>query len=362
MKKLLILDRDGTILAEPPDEQIDSMEKLVFLPRVIGNLQRIAAETDFEFIMITNQDGLGTASFPEADFWPAHNKMLQILENEGIIFSGILIDRSFPQDNAPTRKPGTALLQHYLKGGYDIKNSWVIGDRSSDVQLAQNLSCGSIFIGEKNPNATFCANNWNEIYRFLTKHSRIAEITRKTKETDIHIRLNLDGTGMAEIDTGLGFFDHMLEQIARHSLCDLKIEINGDLQVDEHHTIEDCALALGKAFSEALGTKKGIERYGFVLPMDDVLATVALDFSGRNWLEWNAEFKREKIGEMPTEMFFHFFKSFSDTAKCNLNIKATGVNEHHKIEAIFKAFGKSIRQAISKNPQNMQIPSTKGVL
>lgn len=363
LKKVLFIDRDGTIIAEPPDEQIDSLEKLIFVPGVIVNLHRIATELDFELVMVTNQDGLGTDSFPEDTFWPAHNKMLTTLEGEGIRFSEILIDRSLPHQNAPTRKPRTGMLEKYLQGNYDLANSFVIGDRPSDAELAKNLGSRMIFFSKTAHLKTdLSTTDWNKIYRFLRFPPRAAQVNRNTSETEIAVRLNIDGSGKAEIDTGLGFFDHMLEQLARHSGCDLRIRVSGDLQVDEHHTIEDTALALGEAFSRALGDKRGIDRYGFLLPMDDSLAQVVLDFSGRNWLVWNAEFTREKIGEMPTEMFFHFFKSFSDTAKCNLNIKAEGQNEHHKIEAIFKAVAKSIKMAVRRNEGNRQIPSTKGAL
>lgn len=363
MKKALFIDRDGTIIIEPPDEQIDSLEKLEFYPGVIRNLYRIATELDYELVMVTNQDGLGTASFPEETFWPAQNKMLHTLRGEGIEFDDVLIDRTFPADNAPTRKPGTGLLTAYLNGEYDLANSFVIGDRASDVKLAQNLGAKAIRItSEADPEAALTTTDWNEIYRFLKLPPRTARIERRTSETTIQITLNLDGTGQAEIDTGLGFFDHMLEQIARHSGADLHIKVEGDLDVDEHHTIEDTALALGEAFTQALGDKKGLERYGFVLPMDEARAMVALDFSGRNWLVWKAKFKREKVGDMPTEMFYHFFKSFSDTAKMTLHIRAKGRNEHHKIEAIFKAFGRALKMALRRDPQRMDIPSTKGIL
>lgn len=361
-KKILFLDRDGTIIIEPEDEQIDSLAKLEFYPYVIQNLRKIAVELDYEFVMVTNQDGLGTDSFPEKTFYPAHNKMLKTLENEGVVFSEILIDKSFPDENLPTRKPGTALLTHYLKGNYDLKNSFVIGDRKSDVELAKNLGCKAIFLNnENNEDALIATKSWNEIYQYLKNQPRSATISRKTSETNIFVEVNLDGTGKKEISTGLGFFDHMLEQIARHGNIDLKISVKGDLEVDEHHTIEDVAIVLGQAIRQALGSKKGIERYGFMLPMDDCLAQVAIDFGGRPWLEWAADFKREKIGDMPTEMFKHFFKSFSDNALCNLNIKAEGENEHHKIEAIFKAFAKAVRMAVTKN-DNFLIPTTKGVL
>jgi imidazoleglycerol-phosphate dehydratase / histidinol-phosphatase len=371
MKKVLFIDRDGTLIIEPADEQIDSLEKLEFYPGIFTWLGRIARETDFELVMVTNQDGLGTAKFPEETFWPAHNKLMQALENEGIKFSTVLIDRSFPQENKPTRKPGTGLLTQYLSGDYDLQNSYVIGDRLTDIMLAKNLNSKGILINDgsltnslKNENLTaYCAlisTRWEEIYSLLTRSNRSSQVSRVTKETNVSIEINLDGTGKSNIETGLSFFDHMLEQVARHGLVDLTINTVGDLHVDEHHTIEDTALALGKAFSKALGNKRGIERYGFCLPMDDCLAQVALDFGGRPWLEWHADFKREKIGDMPTEMFLHFFKSFSDAARCNLNIRAEGTNEHHKIESIFKAFAKAIKMAVKK--EGHQLPSTKGTL
>ncbi len=361
-KKVLFIDRDGTIIVDPPiDFQVDSLEKLSFLPKVVVNLHKIATTLDYTLVMVTNQDGLGTPSFPEDAFWPAHNKMMELLTNEGILFEAIHIDRSFPHDNLPTRKPGTGMLNAYFTDEYDLANSYVLGDRLTDVELAQNLGAKAIFIGEQPAEgAALSTTNWDEIYQFLKHPPRTAEVHRKTNETDIRIALNLDGSAKADIRTGLGFFDHMLEQIARHAGCDLHISVTGDLHIDDHHTVEDTALALGEAFLKALGDKKGIERYGFVLPMDDVLAQVALDFSGRNWLVWQAEFRREKIGKMPTEMFYHFFKSFTDTAKCNLNVQADGQNEHHKIEAIFKAFAKAIRMAIQRT--SSRIPSTKGVL
>jgi len=378
MQKLLFIDRDGTIIDEPKtDFQIDSLEKLEFLPKALSNLRKIAEETDFQLIMVTNQDGLGTESFPEDTFWPAHNKMLKTMENENIHFSAIHIDRSFPQENLPTRKPGTALLTEYFDTTkYDLANSYVLGDRATDVQLAVNLGAKAIFItdgltnnliegftAEQKETTKLVTNDWDEIYEFLKLPQRIAFIERNTKETKIKIELNLDGTGKSEIHTGLGFYDHMLDQVAKHSGADLKIFVEGDLHIDEHHTIEDTALALGEAFLKALGDKKGTNRYGFLLPMDEALAQVAIDFSGRPWLVWDASFKREKIGEMPTEMFYHFFKSFSDTSKCNLNIKCEGDNEHHKIEAIFKAFAKSIKMALKRNLNEMNsLPSTKGVL
>ncbi|MBL0154964.1 MAG: bifunctional histidinol-phosphatase/imidazoleglycerol-phosphate dehydratase HisB [Chitinophagaceae bacterium] len=363
MKKVLFIDRDGTLVIEPPiDFQVDSLEKLEFYPGVFRYLSMIAEETDFILVMVSNQDGLGTASFPEENFHPAQNKIIQAFKNEGVVFAEILIDKSMPAENLPTRKPGTGMLTHYMKGGYDLDASYVIGDRLTDIQLAQNLGCKAIYLNkEKNNNAVLSSTSWAEIYRFLKKLPRKAEVKRETKETSITVGINLDGTGQSAIQTGLGFFDHMLEQIAKHGLLDLDIKVSGDLQIDEHHTIEDTALCLGTAFREALGSKKGIERYGFLLPMDDCLAQAVIDFGGRPWLNWQAEFKREKIGEMPTEMFMHFFKSFSDEARCNLNITATGENEHHKIESIFKAFAKAIRMAVNKTG-NASIPSTKGSL
>lgn len=362
MKKVLFIDRDGTLIIEPPiDFQVDSLEKLEFYPQVFQYLARIAQELDYELVIISNQDGLGTTSFPEETFWPAHTKMIRAFQNEGIVFSEVLIDRSFPEENAPSRKPGTALLTPYMKGAYDLANSYVIGDRPTDVQLAKNLGCKAIFLGESNGDADFCTSSWADIYTFLTSQPRTAHVTRQTSETSIAIDLNLDGTGNGWINTGIGFFDHMLMQIAKHGHIDLTIQAKGDLHIDEHHTIEDVAITLGQAFLQALGSKKGIERYGFLLPMDDCLAQVAIDFGGRPWLEWEAKFSREKVGDMPTELFMHFFKSFSDHAKCNLNIKAEGFNEHHKIEAIFKAFAKAINMAIRKTT-HYSIPSTKGTL
>ena len=374
-KRILFIDRDGTIIKEPPvDFQIDSLEKLEFIPGVICNLSRIAKHLDFELIMVTNQDGLGTPSFPEEDFWPAHNKMLNTLKGEGIEFSEIHIDRSFPEDNAPTRKPRTGMLKQYISGNYDMENSFVIGDRLTDVELAKNMGCKAILMKEKTKglpllekqklenHCVLYSVNWEEIANFLFIKERTATVERNTSETKIKIRLNLDGTGKCNINTGLGFFDHMLEQIGRHAGCDLDIMVEGDLHVDEHHTLEDTALALGEAFKKALGDKRGIERYGFSLPMDDCMAHVAVDFGGRPWLVWKAKFKREKVGDLPTEMFMHFFKSFSDAAAANLYIKAKGANEHHKIEAIFKAFARAVKAAIKKDPLSMQLPSTKGVL
>ena len=371
MKKVLFIDRDGTLILEPPDEQIDSLEKLEFYPGVFTWLGRLAAENAFELVIVTNQDGLGTQSFPEENFWPAQNKMIRTLAGEGIHFEKIFVDRSFARDNSPSRKPGTGMLTEYFSPEYDLANSYVIGDRVTDVELAKNLGAKGILIndGSLSQRITdlqlkeYCfltTTSWKDIYTFLTKPPRRSVVKRTTKETDIDIRLNLDGSGVSSIETGLSFFDHMLDQIARHGMLDLEIRVKGDLHIDEHHTIEDTALALGDAFLKALGDKRGIERYGYTLPMDDCLAQVALDFGGRPWLVWDADFKREKIGEMPVEMFYHFFKSFSDTSKSNLNIKAEGTNEHHKIEAIFKAFAKAIRMAVKR--EGNQLPSTKGLL
>ncbi len=365
MKKVLFIDRDGTIIKEPPtDFQVDSLEKLEFLPGAISNLRKIAENLEYELVMVTNQDGLGTDSFPEDTFWPAQNKMLKTLEGEGVVFDEICVDRTFQHENAPTRKPGTALLTQYLEGDYDLENSFVLGDRTSDIQLAKNLGAQAIFIsGEGNDNASLSTTSWDVIYDFLRFPDRTAEVHRVTKETDILIQLNLDGTGVCENETGLGFFDHMLDQLGKHSGSDLTVKVKGDLHIDEHHTIEDTALALGEAFRKAIGNKKGINRYGFLLPMDEALAQVAIDFSGRPWLVWEADFKREKVGDMPTEMFMHFFKSFSDAALCNLNVKVEGDNEHHKIEAIFKAFAKAIKMAVKQNEDEMDVlPSTKGTL
>lgn len=362
-KKVLFIDRDGTIIVEPDDEQVDSLEKLEFLPGVITNLAKITADLDFELVMVTNQDGLGTDAFPEETFWPAQNKMIKTLENEGIIFSDILIDKTFPRENAPTRKPGTGLLTKYLEGDYDLTNSYVIGDRKTDVQLANNIGSKIIHISDdKNSKADFVTTEWSEIYKYLRFPDRIAESKRRTNETDIYIKLNLDGSGQAKIETGLGFFNHMLELFAKHAMIDLQVEVKGDLHVDEHHTIEDTAIVLGDVLLKALGDKKGIERYGFLLPMDESFAKVAIDFSGRNDLIWKTEFKREKVGEMPTEMFYHFFKSLSDAAKCNILIEAEGTNEHHKIEAIFKALARAVKMAVKRDPNHQQLPSTKGLL
>lgn len=362
MKKVLFIDRDGTIIAEPQDEQVDSFEKLTFLPGAISCLSKIAKETDFELVMITNQDGLGTTSFPEDAFWPVQNKMLEILRGEGAVFAEIFIDRSLPSQKAPTRKPGTAMLVKYIATGIDLGSSFVIGDRTTDIELAGNLGCKAIYIGEENSQAAeLTTTDWNDIYKYLKQIPRIAKVERKTSETNIRIEVNLDGSGKSAIETGIGFFDHMLEQIVRHGNIDLKVKVKGDLEIDEHHTVEDVAIALGEAVLRALGGKKGIERYSFVLPMDDSLAQVALDFGGRPWLVWDVVFLREKVGEMPAELFYHFFKSFSDNAKCNLNIKAEGDNEHHKIEAIFKAFAKAIKLAV-KQTDNFNLPTTKGSL
>jgi len=363
MKKALYLDRDGTLVIEPPvDYQLDSLEKLEFYPGVFQWLAKIARELDYELVMVTNQDGLGTDSFPEDTFWPAQNKIIEAFKNEGVQFSEILIDKSFPEDNAPTRKPRTGLLNAYIYGDYALANSYVIGDRATDIELAQNLKAQGIFIGDACDLPTaLITKDWSEIYSFLSAKPRVAAKRRKTKETDINIELNLDGSGKSTLSTGLGFFDHMLEQIAKHGGMDLNVQVDGDLEIDEHHTIEDVAITLGEVFRTALGSKKGIERYGFLLPMDECLAQVAIDFGGRPWLVWEASFKREFVGEMPTEMFMHFFKSFSDGAQCNLNIKAEGDNEHHKIESIFKAFAKAIKMAVKKT-NDFSIPSTKGTL
>ena len=377
MKKVLFIDRDGTLVLEPEDYQVDSFSKLKFYPGVFTYLGKIASELDFELVMVTNQDGLGTSSHPEENFWPVHNFIMETLEGEDILFSDVIIDKTFPHEYAPTRKPGTALLTKYLDTEkYDLENSFVIGDRITDVVLARNLNAKAIWL-KQNPDLgadevvadpelkkyiALDTTSWKRVYEFLKAGKREAEHSRTTKETDIYIKLNLDGTGNADVSTGLPFFDHMLDQIARHGGVDLTVKVKGDLHIDEHHTIEDTGIALGEVFLAALGDKRGIERYGFVLPMDDCLAQAAIDFGGRNWIVWDAEFKREKIGDMPTEMFFHFFKSFSDAAKCNLNIKAEGQNEHHKIEAIFKAFAKAIKMAIKRDVNNMVLPSTKGVL
>lgn len=379
MKKVLFIDRDGTLIKEaPPTYQLDSFEKLEFYPNMFTWMRRIAAELDYELVMVTNQDGLGTSSFPEDTFWPLHNFVMKSLQNEGIIFSDVKIDRTFPKDNAPTRKPSTGMLTAYLNNPeYDIAGSFVIGDRITDIQLAKNLGCKGIWLNndpnlgaaeitdaikELTSTTILETTDWKKIYEFLKLGHRITKSERNTNETKISIEINLDGNGKSSINTGLNFFNHMLEQLSRHSGIDLSITTEGDLHIDEHHTIEDTAIALGEAFQLALGNKKGIERYGFCLPMDDSLAQVAIDFGGRSWLVWNATFIREKVGDVPTEMFYHFFKSFSDAAKCNLNIKVEGENEHHKIESIFKALAKSIKMAVARNADNMQLPSTKGVL
>ncbi len=368
-KKILFIDRDGTIISEPPVTfQIDKLEQLDFLPGVIRNLYKIAIELDFELVMVSNQDGLGTKTYPESAFETVQSKMLNILEKEGIHFKKVHIDRSFEHENKPTRKPGTAMLTEYRNGSYDLGNSFVIGDRPTDFKLAQNLGTRCILIKNNDDlsaylkQAELIADSWDDIYRFLKAPDRKSSVKRKTNETDIQIELNLDGSGKANVSTGIGFFDHMLDQIAKHSGIDLHVKASGDLHIDEHHTAEDTGIALGEAFAKAIGDKRGIERYGFCLPMDDCLAQVALDFGGRPWIVWEAEFRREKIGEMPTELFFHFFKSFSDHAKCNLNIKAEGENEHHKIEAIFKAFAKALKMAIKRDLKNRDLPSTKGTL
>ncbi|MFV0157671.1 bifunctional histidinol-phosphatase/imidazoleglycerol-phosphate dehydratase HisB [Empedobacter falsenii] len=377
MKKVLFIDRDGTMILEPADYQVDSFSKLEFYPEAFTYLGKIAKELDYELAMVTNQDGLGTPANPEELFWPIQNFVVKAFENEGVKFSAIFIDKTFAHENAPTRKPGTAMLTKYINNPeYDLVNSFVIGDRITDVKLAQNLGAKGIFIAndealgadEINDNEglneaiALKTTSWKEIYEFLKLQNRTASIVRNTNETNIKIDLNLDGTGKSDISTGIHFFDHMLDQIARHGQMDLVIKVDGDLEVDEHHTIEDTAIALGEVFAQALGNKLGIERYGFTLPMDDCLAQAAIDFGGRNWLVWEAEFKREMIGQMPTEMFYHFFKSFTDGAKSNLNIKAEGTNEHHKIEAIFKAFAKAIKVAVKRDPEKMILPSTKGLL
>ncbi len=372
MKKILFLDRDGVLIQEPPETfQVNALDEMVLLPGLIRNLHKIRTQTDYLLVMVTNQDGLGTEVYPQENFNRVQGKLLQILENEGIVFDAIHVDKSFEHENLPTRKPGTAMLTEYMDGSYDLANSFVVGDRRTDIMLAKNLGAKAIGIRglfpfeEWEQQAEIVVDTWDEIGEFLLRPNRRATVHRKTKETDILVEVNLDpkgasGAGVSDISTGLGFFDHMLEQIARHGAIDLKIKALGDLHIDEHHTIEDTGLALGEALLTALGDKRGIERYGFCLPMDDCLAQVALDFGGRPWLVWEADFKREKVGDMPTEMFFHFFKSISDTAKCNLNIKAEGQNEHHKIEAIFKAFAKALKMAVRKDGN--ALPSTKGVL
>ncbi len=375
MKRALFIDRDGTLVIEPPvDYQLDSLEKLEFYPKVFRNLYFIRKQLDFEFVMVTNQDGLGTSSFPEDTFWPAHTKMLKALEGEGIVFDDILIDRSFPEDNSPNRKPRTGMLGSYLTGEYDLANSYVIGDRLTDMQLAVNLGAKGIWLRPadeeasqllaENPSLSpvLITDDWDKVTEFLFAGERRAVVQRTTKETDIYVEVNLDGNGKTEISTGLGFFDHMLDQIGKHSGMDLVIRVKGDLNVDEHHTIEDTAIALGEALLKALGDKRGIERYGYCLPMDDCLCSVALDFGGRPWLVWDAEFHREMVGDMPTEMFLHFFKSLSDAARMNLNVKAEGANEHHKIEGIFKALARAVKMAIRRDIYKYELPSTKGLL
>lgn len=377
MKKVLFIDRDGTLIKEPEDEQIDAIDKLIFYPKALYYMSKIATELDYELIMVTNQDGLGTSSHPEENFWPIHNLILRTLEGEGITFKEVIIDKTFAHENAITRKPNTGLLLHFLEEGYDMKNSFVIGDRLNDVILAKNLGAKAIWLRNNDllgqhemmekaetlgDYIALQTQNWVDIYTMLKAGSRTVSHQRDTNETKISIDLDLDGTGKAEITTGLNFFDHMLDQIARHGSMDLKIHTNGDLHIDEHHTIEDTGIALGEAFAKAIGNKLGLERYGFCLPMDDCLAQAAIDFGGRAWLVWDAEFKREKVGDMPTEMFYHFFKSFTDAAKCNLNIKAEGENEHHKIESIFKAFAKAIKMSIKRDAGKLVLPSTKGVL
>jgi imidazoleglycerol-phosphate dehydratase / histidinol-phosphatase len=374
-KKALFIDRDGTLVVEPPDTyQVDSLEKLEFLPGVFRALYKIRQNSDYELVIVSNQDGLGTASYPEEDYNIVQSKILLTFENEGIVFDDILIDRSFPEENLPTRKPGTGLLdEKYLNGGYDIQNSWVIGDRLTDIQLAANLGARGVLIGDnakwdelKNASlensCSLVTGSWDEISDFLILPARSAFTERVTSETKIKVWLSLDGKGKGDIETGLGFFDHMIEQIARHSGCDIKLRVEGDLHVDEHHTIEDCGLALGKVFLDALGSKRGIERYGFFLPMDDAAVLAAIDFGGRSWLNWEVDFTREKIGDVPTEMFSHFFHSFCDEAKCNLFLKAVGKNEHHKIEAVFKAFARSLKMAKKREPLNQELPTTKGLL
>ena len=373
MKKVLFIDRDGTLVIEPPvDYQLDAYEKLEFYPKVFRNLGFIRSKLDFEFVMVTNQDGLGTSSFPEDTFWPVHNLVMKTLENEGIVFDEVFIDRSFPEDNAPTRKPRTGMLGKYLNNpDYDLTGSFVIGDRYTDVELAKNLGCKAIYLQDNKSTLEekgleeYCAlatKDWDRIAEFLFAGERIAEVRRTTKETDIYVKVDLDGSGKCDITTGLGFFNHMLEQIGKHGGLDLTIRVKGDLEVDEHHTIEDTAIALGDCLARALGNKRGIERYGYCLPMDDCLCQVTLDFGGRAWLVWDAEFKREKIGEMPTEMFLHFFKSLSDAARMNLNIKAEGQNEHHKIEGIFKALARAIKMAVKRDIYHFEVPSSKGSL
>ncbi len=374
MKKILFIDRDGTLIVEPTtDMQVDSLDKLEFIPGVFRNLYNIQKLTDFELVIVSNQDGLGTPAYPEETFWPAQQMMLKAFENEGVTFTRIHIDPTFPEEKSPNRKPGTGMLKEYFSSDYDLAGSFVIGDRITDIELAKNLGARGLFFGSLEEGSKLkdfgldqhCAlitDKWDTIFNFLAIGERTGTVSRKTAETDIFVELKLDGSGMCQVSTGLAFFDHMLDQIGRHSGCDLTIRVKGDLAVDEHHTIEDTGIALGEAIRKALGDKRGIERYGYCLPMDDCLAQVALDFGGRPWIVWNAEFKREKVGEMPTEMFYHFFKSLSDSALANLNIQAQGTNEHHKIEGIFKAFARALKMAIRKDPFVQSLPSTKGVL
>jgi imidazoleglycerol-phosphate dehydratase/histidinol-phosphatase len=378
MKRVLFIDRDGTLIKEyPPTYQIDAWEKVEFYPFAFTYMNKIATELDYELVMVSNQDGLGTEKFKEADFLPVHEQIITAFRNEGVVFSEVHIDRSYPHENLPTRKPGIGMLLKYLEGDYDISNSFVIGDRITDVQLAKNLGCKAIWLNndprlgaaevedqQKDLQASVAleTTDWKDIYEFLKLGRRVITHSRATSETKIHVQLNLDGTGQATIKTGLSFFDHMLDQIARHGMIDLTVDASGDLHIDEHHTIEDVGITMGEAFSKALGNKLGMERYGFALPMDDAEAKVLIDFGGRNWIVWNASFTRERIGDVPTEMFFHFFKSFSDAAKCNLNIECRGENEHHKIEAIFKAFAKAIKMAVKRDASSNHLPSTKGVI
>jgi imidazoleglycerol-phosphate dehydratase / histidinol-phosphatase len=374
MKKVLFIDRDGTLIKEPPvDYQVDSLEKLEFMAGVFRNLHKLRHFTDFELVVVSNQDGLGTDSFPEKDFKAPHEKFLETFRNEGVEFDAVFMDPSLPEENSPNRKPRTGMLRAYMEGGYDLANSFVIGDRITDIELAKNLGARGILLGEKKikaeletaglaAHADLVCEDWDQVYRFIRSRQRHAVIQRSSNETEITVMLSLDGEGQTRVSTGLGFFDHMLDQLGRHGGVDLEVEVKGDLHVDEHHTIEDTAIALGEAFHIALGNKRGIERYAFVLPMDDSLASVAIDFGGRPWIEWQAEFKREKIGDMPTEMFFHFFKSFSDAAKCNLNMEVKGSNEHHMIEGLFKAFARAVGMAVKLDPDSNSLPSTKGKL
>jgi len=364
MKKVLFIDRDGTLIKEPPvDYQVDSLEKLEYMPGVFRNLHKLRHFTDYELVVVSNQDGMGTDAFPEADFRIPHEKFLEAFRNEGVEFDAVYMDPSLPGENSPNRKPRTGMLTEYLEGSYDLENSYVIGDRATDMELARNLGAKGILIGNETSSiAEVKFSDWDQVYRYIRSQQRSASVIRSTNETEISIKLSLDGEGHTQVSTGLGFFDHMLDQIGRHGGLDLEVDVKGDLHVDEHHTIEDTALALGEAFLMALGNKRGIGRYGFVLPMDDSLASVAIDFGGRPWIEWSADFKREKIGDMPTEMFFHFFKSFSDAAKCNLNMEVKGDNEHHMIEGLFKAFARAVGMAVKLDPESMLLPTTKGML